>query len=80
MRALTDYEPSRHDKVRTRDQCGLTSWSAFIESHLDPAIVRAVVEAEPKRRTDAARLAPVKKQVGRLGAQANTGRAWAWAR
>jgi hypothetical protein len=69
MQALTDYKPSRHDKGRTRDQCGLTSWIAFIESHLHPAIVRAVVEA-----ANAARLAQrlMKKQVGHLGAQANT--------
>ena len=72
MRTLTDYEPSRHDQVRTRDQRGLTSWSAFIESHLDPAIVRAVVEAEPKKVYRCRASRPTAEQVGRLGAQANT--------
>jgi hypothetical protein len=77
MRALPDYESSRHDKGRTLDQCGLTLWTAFIGSYLHPVMVGAVGYA-----ADAARVAQrlVKRQVGRLGAQANTGRAWAWAR
>ena len=54
----------------------------FIESHLDPEIARAVFQAEPRMRAEAARLAlrNVKKQDGGSSNQSNTGEDWSWAR
>ena len=52
----------------------------FIESHLDPSIARTVVQAEPKMRADAARLAMhrIKKQNGGNGDQLDLSGDWSW--
>jgi hypothetical protein len=55
----------------------------FIEAHLDPEIARAVVQAEPRMRTEAARLAMrrIKQNGGGAGNDQSSGGAdWSWAR
>ena len=88
---LTSEQATEHDLLDSEGKAELDGLPVpvldalvrgFIEGHLDPSIARAVVQAEPKMRSDAARLVlrKVKKEDSGNGDQLDPAEDWSWAR